>query len=43
MKNHLDFEQPIVELQAKLDALTKTSLPEGVEVDFREEADQIRA
>ena len=42
MKNHLDFEQPIVDLQAKLDALTKTSLPEGVEVDFQDEADQIR-
>jgi acetyl-CoA carboxylase carboxyl transferase subunit alpha len=43
MKNHLDFEQPIVELQAKLDALTKTSLPSSVEVDFQSEADQIRA
>ena len=43
MKNHLDFEQPIIDLQAKLDALTKTSLPGGVEVDFRGEADQIRA
>ena len=42
MKNHLDFEQPIVDLQAKLDALTKSSLPEGVEVDFQDEADQIR-
>ena len=43
MKNHLDFEQPIVDLQAKLDALTTTSLPGGIEVDFRGEADQIRA
>ena len=43
MKTHLDFEQPIVDLQAKLDALTKASLPSAVEMDFRGEADQIRA
>ena len=43
MKNHLDFEQPIVELQAKLDALTQTALPSNVEVDFQDEADQIRS
>ena len=43
MKNHLDFEQPIVDLQAKLEALTKTALPSSVEVDFQDEADQIRA
>ena len=43
MKTHLDFEQPLVDLQAKLDALTKTSLPSGVEMDFQSEADQIRA
>ena len=43
MKKHLDFEQPIIDLEAKLDALTKSSLPEGVEVDFRAEAEQIRA
>ena len=43
MKNYLDFEQPIVELQAKLDALTKTSLPNNIEVDFQDEANQIRA
>ena len=43
MKNHLEFEQPIVDLQAKLDALTKTALPNNVEVDFQDEADQIRA
>ncbi|MDE2642465.1 MAG: acetyl-CoA carboxylase carboxyl transferase subunit alpha, partial [Verrucomicrobiota bacterium] len=43
MKTHLDFEQPLVDLQAKLDALTKTSLPSGVEIDFQGEADQIRA
>ena len=42
MKTHLDFEQPIVDLQAKLDALSKTSLPSGVEMDFQCEADQIR-
>ena len=43
MKTHLEFEQPIVDLQAKLDALTKTALPSNVEVDFQDEADQIRA
>ena len=43
MKTHLEFEQPIVDLQAKLDALTKTALPNNVEVDFQDEADQIRA
>ena len=43
MKKHLDFEQPIIDLEAKLDALTKSSLPEGVEMDFRAEAEQIRA
>ncbi|HAH98294.1 MAG TPA: acetyl-CoA carboxylase carboxyl transferase subunit alpha [Verrucomicrobiales bacterium] len=42
MKNHLDFEQPIVDLQTKLDALTNTKLPSGVQVDFQSEADQIR-
>ncbi len=42
MKNHLDFEQPIVDLQAKLDALTTSSLPLGIKVDFQDEADQIR-
>ena len=42
MKTHLDFEQPLVDLQAKLDALTKTSLPSGIEVDFQHEVDQIR-
>ena len=43
MKTHLEFEQPIVDLQTKLDALTKTALPINVEVDFQDEADQIRA
>jgi len=43
MKDHLDFEQPIVDLQAKLDALSKTELPSNIEVDFQNEADQIRA
>ena len=43
MKTHLDFEQPLVDLQAKLDALTKTSLPSGVDMDFQGESDQIRA
>ena len=42
MKNYLDFEQPIVDLQTKLDALTNTKLPSGVQVDFQSEADQIR-
>ena len=41
MKTHLDFEKPIVDLQSKLDALTKTSLPSGVEMYFQGEADQI--
>ena len=43
MKTHLDFEQPLVDLQAKLDALTTSSLPSGIEVDFQGEAEQIRA
>ena len=42
MKTHLDFEQPIVDLKAKLDALTKTSLPSGIDVDFQHEVNQIR-
>ena len=42
MKDYLDFEQPIIELQAKLDALTKTTHASGVEVDFEGEAEQIR-
>ena len=42
MKDYLDFEQPIIELQTKLDALTRTTQTSGVEVDFEEEAEQIR-
>ena len=42
MKDYLDFEQPIIELQAKLDALTRTTQASGVEVDFESEAGQIR-
>ncbi|MED5278496.1 MAG: acetyl-CoA carboxylase carboxyltransferase subunit alpha, partial [Verrucomicrobiota bacterium] len=42
MKDYLDFEQPIIELQSKLDALTRTTQTSGVEVDFEEEAEQIR-
>ena len=42
MKKHLDFEQPIIDLQTKLEALTNTTLPSGVQVDFQSEADQIR-
>ena len=39
MKDYLDFEQPIIELQTKLDALTRTTQTSGVEVDFEREAD----
>ena len=42
MKDYLDFEQPIIELQSKLDALTRTTQTSGVEVDFEGEAEQIR-
>ena len=42
MKDYLDFEQPIIELQSKLDALTRTTQTSGVEVDFEGEAKQIR-
>ncbi|MBV59093.1 MAG: acetyl-CoA carboxylase carboxyl transferase subunit alpha, partial [Verrucomicrobiales bacterium] len=42
MKDYLDFEQPIIELQSKLDALTRTTQASGVEVDFEGEAEQIR-
>ena len=42
MKDYLDFEQPIIELQSKLDALTRTTQASGVEVDFESEAEQIR-
>ncbi len=42
MKDYLDFEQPIIELQSKLDALTRTTQASGVEVDFEVEAEQIR-
>ena len=42
MKDYLDFEQPIIELQTKLDALTRTTQTSGVEVDFEREAEQIR-
>ena len=42
MKDYLDFEQPIIELQSKLDALTRTTQTSGVEVDFEREAEQIR-
>ena len=42
MKDYLDFEQPIIELQSKLDALTRTTQTSGVEVDFEVEAEQIR-
>ena len=42
MKDYLDFEQPIIELQSKLDALTRTTQASGVEVDFEDEAKQIR-
>ena len=42
MKDYLDFEQPIIELQAKLDALTRTTQASGVQVDFESEAGQIR-
>ena len=41
MKDYLDFEQPIIELQTKLDALTRTTQTSGVEVDFEGEAKQI--
>ena len=42
MKDYLDFEQPIIELKTKLDALTHTTQTSGVEVDFEREAEQIR-
>jgi len=43
MKDYLDFEQPIIELQTKLDALTRTTQTSDVELDFEREAEQIRA
>ena len=42
MKDYLDFEQPIIELQTKLDALTRTTQTSSVEVDFEREAEQIQ-
>ena len=42
MKDYLDFEQPIIELQTKLEELTRSTQNSIVEVDFENEANQIR-
>ena len=42
MKDYLDFEQPIVELQTKLEELTRSSQSNEVEIDFDAETSQIR-
>ena len=42
MKDYLDFEQPIIELQTKLEELTRSTQNSKVEVDFENEANQIR-
>ena len=42
MKDYLDFEQPIVELQTKLEELTRSSQSNEVEIDFDAETLQIR-
>ena len=42
MKDYLDFEQPIIELQTKLEELTRSTKSNGVDIDFEDEAIQIR-
>ena len=42
MKDYLDFEQPIIELQTKLEELTRSTQNSKVEVDFENEANLIR-
>ena len=42
MKDYLDFEQPIIELQTKLEELTRSTQSNGVDIDFEDEAIQIR-
>lgn len=42
MKDYLDFEQPIIELQTKLEELTRSSQSNEVEIDFDAETSQIR-
>ena len=42
MKDYLDFEQPIFELQTKLEELTRSTKSNGVDIDFEDEAIQIR-